>query len=66
VDRQDLKAWKQQGSKDTFRRAGEIAQKILREHKPEPLPTNIKKDLDDVARKMMKRHGIDKLPLGPA
>jgi len=66
VDRQDLKAWKQQGSKDIFRRAEEIAQRILKEHKPEPLPSDIKKELDDVARKIMKRHGMDKLPLGPA
>jgi len=66
VDRQDLKLWKKQGSKDSFQRARGIAQRILKDHKPEPLPIDIEKDLDDVARKIMKRYGIDKLPLGPA
>ena len=66
VDRQDLKLWKEQGSKDSFRRANEIAQKIIRDHKPEPLPKENEKDLDVVAKRIMKDHGIDKLPLGPA
>ena len=66
VDRQDLKLWKKQGSKDSFQRAREIAQRILKDHKPEPLPIDIEKDLDDVARRIVKRYGIEKLPLGPA
>ncbi len=65
VDRQNLKLWKEQGSKDTFRRAKEAAQRIIRDHKPEPLPPDIEKNLDNVTRKIMKAHGIDKLPLGP-
>ncbi len=66
VDRQDLKAWKESGSKDTFQRAREIARRILREHKPTPLSTDIEKDLDEVARKIMRRHSIGKLPFVPA
>jgi trimethylamine:corrinoid methyltransferase-like protein len=66
VDRQELSAWKKLGSKDTVQRAREITHKILRDHKPEPLSTDIEKSLDDVARKIMKRYGVDKLPLGPA
>lgn len=65
VDRQELNLWKKLGSKDTVQRAKETAQRILRDHKPEPMPRDIEKDLDDVARKMMKKHGIDKLPLSP-
>jgi hypothetical protein len=30
------------------------------------MPKDVEKNLDDVARKVMKRHGIEKLPLGPA
>jgi trimethylamine--corrinoid protein Co-methyltransferase len=66
VERQELSAWKKLGSKDTVQRAQEIAQKILREHKPEPLSADVERSLDDVARKIMKKHGVDKLPLGPA
>jgi trimethylamine--corrinoid protein Co-methyltransferase len=65
VDRQDLRAWKAQGAKDMFQRARDQVQRVLKDHKPEPLPTDIEKDLDDVTRKIMKRHGIDRLPLGP-
>jgi len=66
VDRQDLKLWKSLGSKDTFKRARAIVEKILKEHKPEPLPADAEKKLDDIARKVMKRHGIEGLPLGPS
>ena len=65
VDRLDLKLWKDQGSKDTFMRAKETARKIIRDHKAEPLPHDIERDLDNVTRKVMKGHGVDKLPLGP-
>jgi trimethylamine:corrinoid methyltransferase-like protein len=60
-----LKLWKEQGSKDTFKRAKEASQRIIKDHKPEPLPPDIEKNLDNVTRKIMKGHGIDKLPLGP-
>jgi trimethylamine--corrinoid protein Co-methyltransferase len=66
VDRQDLKAWKALGGKDAFQRAREIAQKILNDHQPEPLPADAEKNLDEVARKVMAKHGIGKLPLGPS
>jgi trimethylamine--corrinoid protein Co-methyltransferase len=65
VDREDLKLWKEHGSKDTFKRAKEIAHRIIREHKPEPLPPDVERDLDNVTRKIMKSQGVDKLPLGP-
>ena len=60
-----LKEWKALGSKDAFVRSREIAQKILKDHKPEPLSSDTERKLDDVARRIMKRHGIDKLPIGP-
>jgi len=60
-----LKLWREQGSKDTFKRAKEIAHRIIRDHKPEPLAPDIEKNLDNVTRKIMKAQGVDKLPLGP-
>jgi len=65
VDRQNSNLWKKLGSRDSVQRAREIAQRILRDHEPEALPTDLEKNLDDVARKIMKKHRIDKLPLGP-
>jgi len=66
IDRQERKAWKAAGQKDIFQRAREIVGKTLKEHKPEPLPHDIEKDLDNVARSIMKQHKISTLPLVPA
>lgn len=65
VDRRELKEWKALGSKDAYQRSKEVVQKILKDHKPEPLSSDAERKLDDVARRIMKRHGIDKLPIGP-
>ena len=65
VDRRDLKDWKALGSKDAFHRAREMAQELLRDHEPEPMPLDIARELDNVVRKIMIRHGIARLPLGP-
>jgi trimethylamine--corrinoid protein Co-methyltransferase len=63
IDRQEFKAWKAAGSKDVVKRAGEIVKKTLREHKPEPLASDIEKDLDKVMKSIMKRQKISTLPL---
>jgi len=63
IDRQEFKAWKAAGSKDVVKRAREIVKKTLREHRPEPLASDIEKDLDNVMKDIMKRHKISTLPL---
>lgn len=63
VDRQESTAWKAAGSKDVVKRAREIVKKTLKEHKPEPLPSDVEKDLDNVMKDIMKRHKIPALPL---
>ena len=63
IDRQGFKAWKAAGAKDVVQRARKIVEKILREHKPEPLEPDIGKDLDNVMKDIMKRHKISTLPL---
>ena len=65
VDRRELSLWKKLGSKDSYQRAREAVEKIVRDHESEPLPSEIEKRLDDVAKRIMKKHGIEKLPLGP-
>ncbi len=63
IDRTEFKAWKAAGSKDVVRRAREIVKKTLREHKPEPLASDVEKDLDKVMKDIMKRHKVSSLPL---
>ena len=65
IDRQELKAWKEAGSKDIVQRAREIVKETLREHETEPLPLDVEKDLDTVMSDIMKQHGISTLPLAP-
>lgn len=66
VDRQESKAWKAAGSKDIVQRARDIVKKTLKEHKPEPLASDVDRDLDNVMRDVMRHHGIPALPLVPA
>jgi trimethylamine--corrinoid protein Co-methyltransferase len=65
IDRQEFKAWKAAGSKDIVKRARETVKKILKEHKPEPLESDVEKDLDNVMKDLMKRHKISTLPSVP-
>ena len=54
VDRQGPDVWKAKGSKDSAANAAEIVQKLLREHKPEPLPVEIERRLDAAAERMLR------------
>ncbi|NLH28050.1 MAG: trimethylamine methyltransferase [Syntrophomonadaceae bacterium] len=44
-DRQTYHRWKEQGEKDGWHRANEIAEKILANHKPTPIPAEIERQL---------------------
>lgn len=48
-DRRNYDDWKNRGSKTLRQRAQEKALKILETHKPEPLPADVQKQLDEIA-----------------
>ena len=54
VDRQTLDVWKAKGAKDSAANAADIVQRLLREHKPEPLPTETEERLDAAAMEMSR------------
>ena len=58
VDRQSIETWKAKGSRDSAHNAAEVVDKLLREHTPEPLPSDTEMRLDDAMNKMMKRRAI--------
>ena len=58
VNRQSLEAWKTKGSGDSVANAAEVLAKLLREHNPEPLPSETERRLDHAINEMMKRRGI--------
>jgi len=63
IDRLTLEAWKRQGSKNMITRAREIVNRILKEHVPEPLPTDIENDLREALREIMNRYNIKSVPI---
>ncbi|MCK4497854.1 trimethylamine methyltransferase family protein [Candidatus Bathyarchaeota archaeon] len=58
IDRKEWRTWKNEGSKSTLQRAKEHVAKILKEHQPEPLPDDIRRDLDAAAESILKSHKI--------
>ena len=58
VDRQSIETWKAKGSRDSANNAAEVVDKLLREHTPEPLPSDTEVRLDDAINMMMKRRAI--------
>ena len=54
VDRQTLDGWKAKGSKGSAANAAEVGQRILGQHKPEPLPVETEKLLDAAAKEIVR------------
>ncbi|MGE5484015.1 MAG: trimethylamine methyltransferase family protein [Ignavibacteriales bacterium] len=65
IDRRDRKNWSARGGPDMIAKAGEVARKILASPSPSPLPAERADALDRVVRSVMRRYGIEGLPLGP-
>jgi len=65
IDRKTMPQWRRGGSKDVVERSREYLESVLAEHEPTPMDPDIKKDLDNVVRGIMKRHKIDSLPISP-
>lgn len=65
IDRLTLEGWRRRGSENILQRARRDVDRRLKEHISEPLPSDIEKDLDAVAKDAMKQAGIESLPAGP-
>jgi trimethylamine--corrinoid protein Co-methyltransferase len=65
IDRQVAKKWKDGGSKDAARRAGELAEKIIKEKPPAPLEKGMAKDLTVGLLKAAEKRAVkaSELPL---
>jgi trimethylamine--corrinoid protein Co-methyltransferase len=48
IDHNNYEGWSARGGKDLGRRAGERVEKILAEHRPEPLPETVKRRLREI------------------
>ncbi len=50
-ERMNYDNWFKQGAKDFARRAADAVDRILAEHKPEPLPVKVREKLDEICQK---------------
>jgi len=62
LDKRTTDMWRKSGSKDLNTIAKEYVEKILKEHKPEPLPPDIEKSLGEAMLGIAKKYGVEKLP----
>jgi trimethylamine--corrinoid protein Co-methyltransferase len=60
-DRATRQQWVASGSKDVKRRAKERMVELLNSHTPEPLETEIKKNIDNLIHEYSKSFGADAL-----
>jgi len=63
VDRLTLEAWRRQGSKSIIERARGVVDKTLREHIPEPLSTDVERELREFLQGIMQRYRIKSVPI---
>ncbi len=63
IDRLTLEAERKQGSKDIIHKARETVDKILKEHVPEPLPSDVENDLRNTLKEIMNRYKVKSLPI---
>ena len=63
IDRLALEAWKKQGSMNIINRARASVDRTLREHVPEPLPSDTESNLRQVLKGIMNRYNIKSVPV---
>lgn len=55
IDKVSKSQWERTGTKDALQRAKEYVDKILKEHRPKPLPSEIERELDSFMSEVLKR-----------
>jgi trimethylamine--corrinoid protein Co-methyltransferase len=55
IDKVSKPQWERTGAKNAFERAKEYVDKILKEHHPKPLPSDVEKRLDSFMTEILKR-----------
>ena len=63
VDRLSLDGWRRAGAKGIVARAKERVNELLAKYEPEPLPPDVERDLRALLEDVMKRYGIEKVPV---
>lgn len=59
IDRNPRGKWVDKGLKNAWRRAKEEVERILKEHKPHPLLSDVSKELNEFVKSIMVKHGAE-------
>lgn len=62
MDRDSIRGWQEAGSKDTFARAKDRANQLLREYQQPAMDENKKKELQSMVENLAREAGMDQLP----
>jgi trimethylamine--corrinoid protein Co-methyltransferase len=60
IDRKGMEEWKASGAKDIYQKAIEKTTDILENHKPDPLPENVCKEMKSIIRETELELGEDR------
>ena len=55
IDKVGKPQWERAGAKDALKRAREHVDKILKEHYPKPLPSDVEQELDSFMTRVLKK-----------
>jgi trimethylamine--corrinoid protein Co-methyltransferase len=62
IDRDSIRGWQASGSKDTFARAKDRTEQLLKDYQPPAMDENKKKELQSMVEKLASEAGMDHLP----
>jgi len=62
IDRDSIRGWQESGSKDTFARAKDRTNQLLREYQQPTMDEGQKKELQSMVEKLARDAGMDQLP----
>jgi trimethylamine--corrinoid protein Co-methyltransferase len=62
IDRDSIRGWQEAGSKDTFERAKDRTNQLLREYQQPAMDEDKKKELQSLVEKLAGEAGMDRLP----
>jgi trimethylamine:corrinoid methyltransferase-like protein len=62
IDRGSLDGWERKGSKNTWERAQDRVNELLKTYQPSPLSDDVKKELRKITTRTAKKAGMKELP----
>jgi len=62
IDRGSYDAWQQKGGKNSFQRAGERVERLLKTYQPTPMADEVRRELHAITTRAAQSFGMERLP----